>query len=388
LALFDRIRRIIKLAFPVCVNYIRWNKIDINTLCSKSTLGEFSLPAGRDSISQVGGYRHVKCSPIEESQANPMTQHMHPRRSPSPLSTTRKRTVVLFGEVLADIFADRTVLGGAPFNVARHLKAFGQNPVLITRLGHDALADEVLDVMSKNEMEILGVQCDNNYPTGRVQVHMQGGAHSFEILPAQAYDFIHPGVVRMTVLSANPKLVYFGTLAQRNEISRRALKSLLRSTSATKFLDINLRAPWFDEKILKQSLQYADTVKLNAEELAILAEMFGFPDNQPQGLAMDLMNQFGLEQVVVTCGQEGAWQLDRKGKKVEAGVKDRIIRLMDTVGAGDGFAAVCILGELLRWPATQTLERANAFASAICEIRGAIPDHADFYHPFTHEWDK
>jgi fructokinase len=324
---------------------------------------------------------------IEENQANPMIHRINPRRSPSPLRTNRKGTVVLFGEVLADIFADRTVLGGAPFNVARHLKAFGQNPVLITRLGHDALADEVLDVMSENEMETLGVQCGNNYPTGRVQVHMKDGAHSFEILPSQAYDFIHPAVVRMTALSVNPKLVYFGTLAQRNEISRRALKSLLRSTSAAKFLDINLRAPWFDEKILKQSLQYADTVKLNAEELAILAEMFGLPGSEPQGQAKELMSRFGLEKVVVTCGQEGAWQLNRKGNKVEAGLKDRIISLMDTVGAGDGFAAVCILGELLRWPAAQTLERANAFASAICEIRGAIPDHADFYKPFTHEWD-
>jgi fructokinase len=315
-----------------------------------------------------------------------MTHRINPQRSPSPLRIKRKGTVVLFGEVLADIFADRTVLGGAPFNVARHLKAFGQNPVLITRLGHDALADEVLDVMSRNAMETLGVQRGNTYPTGRVQVHMKGGAHSFEILPAQAYDFIHPAVVRMTALSVNPKLVYFGTLAQRNEISRRALKSLLRSSSAAKFLDINLRAPWYDEKVLKQSLQYADIVKLNAEELAILAEMFGLQGSEPQGQAMELISRFGLEQVVVTCGQEGAWQLNRKGRKVEAGVKNQIAKLVDTVGAGDGFAAVCIVGELLRWPAVQTLERANAFAAAICEIRGAIPDHADFYEPFTHDW--
>jgi fructokinase len=318
-----------------------------------------------------------------------MTHHIYSAQSAtrSNLRSNRKGTVILFGEVLADIFADRTVLGGAPFNVARHLKAFGQNPLLITRLGHDALADEVLDVMAQAGMEPLGVQCDNNHPTGRVQVHMKDGAHTFEILPEQAYDFIHPAIVRMTALSVKPKLVYFGTLAQRNEISRRALKSLLRSTSAAKFLDINLRAPWYEGKILKQSLQFADIVKLNADELVILADMFGLQESEPQGQARELMNRFDLEQVVVTCGQEGAWLINRKGKKIEAGVKNKVTMLMDTVGAGDGFASVCILGELLKWPAVKTLERANAFASAICEIRGAIPDHADFYKPFIHEWD-
>ena len=278
------------------------------------------------------------------------------------------------------------MLGGAPFNVARHLKAFGQNPVLITRLGHDALRDEVLDVMSQNGMETLGIQCGNNYPTGQVQVHMKGSEHRFEILPSQAYDYIHPAAVRMTTLSVNPVLVYYGTLAQRNVISRRALKTLLRSTGAAKFLDINLRAPWYDEKTLRLSLQFADIVKLNAEELSVLAKMLELPGEKPQDQVKELMNRFDLEQVVVTCGGEGAWQINREGKKVKAVVKNPTAKLVDTVGAGDGFAAVFILGALLRWPMARTLERANTFAAAICEIRGAIPDHADFYKPFTQEW--
>ncbi len=293
---------------------------------------------------------------------------------------------MLFGEVLADIFADRSVLGGAPFNVARHLKAFGQNPILVTRVGHDALGDEVLDAMKKIGMETLGVQYDNSYPTGRVQVHMKDGGHDFEILTAQAYDFIHPAVVRMTALSVNPELVYFGTLAQRSEISKRALKTLLRSTGAAKFLDINLRAPWYEEKTLRRSLRYADIVKLNDDEVGVLANMFEMSQNDTEGQVRELINRFGLEQVVVTCGSEGAWQLNRNGKKLVAGTENRITQLVDTVGAGDGFASVCILGTLLGWPAAMTLERANTFAAAICGIRGAIPDHADFYQPFTHQW--
>jgi len=319
-----------------------------------------------------------------------MTQPIHPGLSASPSPESRaklKGGIVLFGEVLADVFSDRYVLGGAPFNVARHLKAFGQNPILVTRLGHDALGGEVLEVMKRIGMETLGVQCVNNYPTGRVQVHMKEGGHEFEILPAQAYDFIHPAVVRMTALSVNPRLIYFGTLAQRSETSRRALKALLRSTGAAKFLDINLRVPWYDEKTLRRSLRYADIVKLNDDEVGILASMFEISQNDMEGQVKELINRFGLEQVVVTCGSEGAWQINRNGKKLVAYIENRVTQLVDTVGAGDGFASVCILGNLLRWPVARTLERANTFAAAICRIRGAIPDHTGFYQPFIQQWE-
>ena len=267
----------------------------------------------------------------------------------------RNGPVMLFGEVLADIFPDRTVLGGAPFNVARHLKAFGQTPVLITRLGNDALRDKVIHVMSKNRMETLGLQRDKSHPTGRVQVHIENGGHRFEILPMQAYDYIHPGVVRLTALSVNPALVYFGTLAQRCDISRRALKTLLRSTGAAKFLDI-------------------------------LTKTFKLQGNDPQNLARELIERFGLQQILVTCGDAGAWLLNRNGKVTEAHTKSAMTNIVDTVGAGDGFSSVFILGALRGWSMAKTLERANAFAGAICGIRGAVPDHADFYKAFIAEW--
>ncbi len=303
-------------------------------------------------------------------------------------SHSPKGAVVLFGEILADVFPDRTVLGGAPFNVARHLKGLGENPVLISRLGHDALREEVLATMSANGMETSGIQCDNSRPTGRVKVFPGDGEHRFEILPNQAYDCIHPAVARMSALSANPSLVYFGTLAQRGDKSRQALKTLLRGISATKFLDINLRSPWYDEPTLKQSLQYADTLKLNRDELCVLAEKFELHGTSPHDWARQLLERFTLEQVVVTCGADGAWLLNNSGKMIEAGRVAREINMLDSVGAGDGFSAVSILGKLRRWPMALTLERANSFAAAICEIRGAVPDHPDFYQPFLTEWAK
>lgn len=294
--------------------------------------------------------------------------------------------VMLFGEVLADMFPDGEVFGGAPYNVARHLKAFGRNPVLLSRVGNDGLGKAVLDTMLKSEMVTAGVQCDPMHPTGQVKVHLENGGHQFEILPMQAYDFIHPTVARMVRLPLSPALVYFGTLAQRHEVSRRALSTLLRSTSSAKFLDINLRFPWYDEKTLRISLQYADILKLNMEELLLLVKMFNLEGKEPQEQIRQLINQFSLKEVVLTCGSEGAWQVDYAGKIIESGGRKRLDTVVDTVGAGDGFAAVYILGLLRRWATLKTLERANQFAAAICGIRGAVPERTDFYEPFIKEW--
>lgn len=294
--------------------------------------------------------------------------------------------VIVFGEVLADVFGDRTVLGGAPFNVASHLHGFGQSPILISRLGDDALRDQVLQVMTEKGMATLGMQFDKRHPSGQVLVHMDESSHRFEILPDQAYDFIHAGLVNMITLMVHPVMIYFGTLAQRHYNSRRALKTLLRRDHAPRFLDINLRAPWYDKRTLQQSLQLANIVKLNEEELAILARMFALVGDNNTEQARALMRRFDLQQLYVTCGADGAWQMDRGGERIQAICPDEITNFIDTVGAGDGFAAVCILGSLHGWRIEQTLARANAFAGAICGIRGAIPGDAGLYAEHMRRW--
>lgn len=308
-----------------------------------------------------------------------------PRVLVQPIQQTG--TVVLFGEVLADKFPDRSVLGGAPFNVARHLQAFGLHPVLITRTGNDALREEMLASMVRFGMDTLGVQCDQVHPTGQVIVHMEQGAHRFEISPAQAYDYIHAGVTRMVALSVQPELIYFGTLAQRHKISRRALNSLLQSTAAPCMLDINLREPWYDAQTLKRSLLCADLVKMNHEELNIIARRLQLPGGDAAAQAAALIEQYSLERVLVTCGAKGAWQLAADGTETRAEGTAPTGTIVDTVGAGDGFAAVFILGMLRVWPARLTLSRANRFAAALCGIRGAIPDEPGFYRPFQEEWE-
>lgn len=303
------------------------------------------------------------------------------------LSSQREKPVVaLFGEILADVFPDEVVLGGAPFNVARHLQAFGLHPVMLTRTGQDALREDLLREMERLGMDTTGVQLDQLLPTGQVQVHLEKGGHCFEILPDQAYDNIHAGLVRMVTMSIKPDLVYFGTLAQRSMPSRLALDKMLSGCRCPRFLDINLRKPWYNKHTVRRSLQRCDVAKVNIEELDIIANYFKINASTDEEKAQMLMAQFGLQELIVTCGKNGAWMLGPEGLTKTS--RTRLEKpLMDTVGAGDAFAAVIILGKLRKWPQEVTLKRADQFAGAVCGIRGAAPDSLDFYAPFYKGWN-
>ena len=292
---------------------------------------------------------------------------------------------VLFGEMLADVFPDRTVPGGAPFNVARHLAAFGQAPLMVSRLGNDALGRRMLGDMLAGGMDTSAIQIDQKHPTGQVRVHMDNGGHRFEILPRQAYDFIDRDEAVLALETTGPALIYFGTLSQRHPVSRQALAVLLHGSSAIRFLDINLREPWYDKDTVRFSLGQADIVKLNDDELRILADLFGVGGGSESEQARELKRMFDIDRLIVPCGDRGAWQLEGPGE-VHGTPADKKPVIVDTVGAGDAFAAVCILGMVLGWRAETTLQRAERFAASICEIRGAVPEQRTFYRPFLKEW--
>ena len=294
--------------------------------------------------------------------------------------------VAIFGEVLADIFPDGSVLGGAPFNVARHLHAFGLHPVMITRIGHDDLGKELMQEMQQLGMDTTGVQADPVHPTGQVKVHMAEHGHEFEILPGQAYDYINAGVTHMVTMSTKPDLVYFGTLAQRNMEARLALDNFLNYGTSPRFLDINLRDPWYDKHTVRRSLLRADIVKMNDDELAVLAPMLRLPGKTAFEHAAALINRFRLDYLLVTAGEAGAWLMHESGNVTSINGSSTAIKVVDTVGAGDGFAAAYILGILKGWEMDITLTRAHQFAGAICGIRGAAPKTQDFYLPFIKEW--
>jgi len=303
-------------------------------------------------------------------------------------NTLKRQNVILFGEALADIFPDGPVMGGAPLNVGRHLQAFGLHPMLITRTGNDELHRKLTSLMHDAGMTITGIQSDPHYPTGQVLIHLgeNGHGHRFEILADQAYDFIDPVTAAAAVSSVEPDLVYFGTLAQRNHLSGSALEAIFQHTpQAPRLLDINLRKPWYTWDIAHYSLTRANHVKVNEDELIELPGLLNLPTGNPRDTASRLIEEFQLNTLLVTCGADGAWLLDQSGNEAETpGITN--VTVTDTIGAGDGFSAVFILGMLLDWPKILTLERANRFAAALCGIRGAIPESSEFYSPFLKDW--
>lgn len=295
-----------------------------------------------------------------------------------------RESVVAFGETLIDRFPDGAVLGGAPFNVACHLIALGAAPVLLTRAGKDSDGRRIERAMHARGLDTRGFQRDPVRPTGQVAVAVDAQGASFDILPDQAYDHIHPGLARMIGLSTHPDMVYFGTLALRGD-SRRALRELLDVVDAHVFLDVNLRDPWVDAVPLRDSLARADVVKLNETELIRVASQFELSGATTEALASRLLLEFSLERVIVTCGAAGAWTLDAGGHK-DGVAGGKVDRLVDPVGAGDAFAAVYMLGLLRGWTAADTLARADALARGVCGLRGAVPDSVDFYRPFMADW--
>jgi len=300
--------------------------------------------------------------------------------------TIQTPTIILFGEVVIDVFPEKNILGGAPFNVARHLRAFGLNPILITRTGNDLAREMLLNDMEKFHLDIRGIQCDTRHPTGRVIVQEEKNGHQFDILANQAYDHIHAGLARLVSLSAHPDMLYFGTLAQRTRPSRRALNLLTHSLTIPKILDVNLRKPWIEANTLHRSLQQANILKINDEELGVTAKLLHLGPGSDFDHAFSLMQRYPLQQVIVTCGKAGAWLLNQDGTECHVSSTNHDVKITDTVGAGDGFSAAFILGLLARWPVPLSLSRANDFASSICTIRGAIPQDDEFYRPFLEKW--
>ncbi len=290
-----------------------------------------------------------------------------------------KHLIQIFGEVLFDHFPDGSrVLGGAPFNVAWHLQAFGLSPRFISRIGDDAEGREIAALMGAWGMSREGLQTDHDHPTGSVRVLIEDGEPHYDIVADSAYDFIDASLLDE---QHSQGILYHGSLALRNPIARAALQSLKARHRGKIFVDVNLRPPWWQRDLLVSLLHDAEWVKLNEVELVELCPDGSDLENTMQAFCA----QYDLETLVVTRGEQGAIACDRERHFVSVKPQTNV-EVVDTVGAGDAFAAVLLMGLNEQWPLETTLERAQAFASALVGRRGATVSDREFYRAFSRQW--
>jgi fructokinase len=273
----------------------------------------------------------------------------------------RARRALVFGEALIDSFPNQRVVAGAPVNLATYLAARGWNVALISRLGRDADGRRIFDELTRRGVDTSLLEWDDALPTGEVTVEIAGETHSFVVHEPAAWDGI-----RGPDHAAVADVLSFGTLAQRHERSRAALERLLvAAPGMLKVFDPNLRFPHVDRKTLATALDAADVIKLNREELGIVAELMGL--RPTPGGYFEAASR--LRWLCIT-EQSGA-ELHARTGGVWCAPAPRV-EVVDTVGAGDAFAAGLIDGLVANLPPQDIVNQGVAAAAEAVSIRGGL----------------
>ena len=287
--------------------------------------------------------------------------------------------VVVVGEVLIDYFPDYRRIGGAPFNFAYHLKRLGVPVRLITRIGDDADGKDVQRRLDQGGFSRKDLQVDPHHGTGRVEIRLDDqGVAAFDILTDVAYDYLRLDHLPGGSDWKETDLIYFGSLVQRTPRVADQLAAILarRGPNTRCFCDINLRPPHDTPAAVQACLAQADILKLNDAECRQIARMAGAPAGVVDGVRW-LMDRYGIDLAAVTMGAEGSCIVT--GQDVVEAPAPAPVRVVDTVGAGDGYGAVLALG-LLRGASLKTIAAAAAdFAARICTLPGAVPEDDRFY---------
>ena len=284
------------------------------------------------------------------------------------MEINKRHQVVCFGEILWDIFPTGAVPGGAPLNVAYHLHKKQKTPALITRIGLDDKGKELVNIFSGHGVCTDYFQVDYEYETGKV--YAEPGDHNemeYDIVKPAAWDFIS-WEDSFAGLVSQADFFVFGSLAARSRLSKETLFRLL-DLAATKVLDINLRAPHFNRRLVEDLLTRADFVKINLAELELITGWFS-QYNKTEDRIKLICDQFNISNVVVTKGGEGAlWYSDgniysHNGYKVE---------VTDTIGSGDAFLAGLLAKQLDNATPGDALDFACGLGAFIATQHGACP---------------
>ena len=288
-----------------------------------------------------------------------------------------KPIVVGMGEALWDVLPDGKKIGGAPANFAFHAGQAGMDSRVVSAVGNDALGEEALATLEGKGLNIEAV-ARVDFPTGVVNVSLgEQGIPQYDICEGVAWDNI-PFTPTLANLASQAQAVCWGSLAQRNEVSRKTIFSFLDAMPSDeerlKVFDINLRQQFYTLEIIEASCRRANVLKINDEELVLVSELLRLGAGSPEVLCRSLMERYGLRILVLTCGANGSYVFTPVETSYRVTPK---VQVADTVGAGDSFTAT-LVGELLRnTPVGVAHEHAVEVAAYVCTQQGAMAEWPD-----------
>jgi len=282
----------------------------------------------------------------------------------------KKFRIIGLGEVLWDVFEDGKALGGAPCNFAYHVNGLGHEGLVFSRVGRDALGDEILAHLGRLGMSTDYLQRDPIHPTGTVNVRLdERGNPGFTIVEGVAYDFMEPEASWLEAARTSDALC-FGTLAQRNDRSRKTIQHILEAAAdAVVIYDVNLRQHFYSARIIRESLARADVLKLNEQEVLDMRGILA-AEGAPDAFLRGLMRQYDIRLVCVTRGAGGCTLYGAEGTISRPVPPTEVV---DTVGSGDAFTAGLAIKFLEKRPLNAIAEAANLLGAYVAGCRGATP---------------
>lgn len=280
--------------------------------------------------------------------------------------------VVGMGEALWDVLPEGKKIGGAPANFAYHVSQFGLPGYVVSAVGDDALGKEIVENFTSKGLNQLIAEVP--YPTGTVQVEIdQAGIPQYDIKENVAWDNI-PYTDSLEALAKRTKAVCFGSLAQRNVVSRetinRFLDAMPQSDDSLVVFDVNLRQGFYNKEILCNSMSRCNILKINDEELVTVSRMFGYPGIDLQDKCWILLGKYNLKMLILTCGINGSYVFTPGNVSFQPTPK---VEVADTVGAGDSFTAAFIASILKGRSVQEAHSRAVRTSAYVCTKKGAMP---------------
>jgi fructokinase len=287
------------------------------------------------------------------------------------------KKITAIGEILFDIYPDKKIPGGAPLNFLYHIHKITGFGNIVSRISNDELGENVLKFLDNNKINKSFIQKDALHPTGTATVKIDGNNQpSFIIDNERAYDYIELTNELERLVDKQTECFYFGTLAQRNDESRKTIQ-LLFNKRVKYFHDLNIRDNFYNRESIELSLKTTDVLKVNFYELKMLNELFLKRPFEINTTARSMLEIFEISLLAVTLGSDGS-ALFRNNETDY--FKPDTVNVIDTVGAGDAFASVLCIGYLQNWSLKKINRLANDFAAEICKIQGAIPSDDGIYN--------